>query len=132
MSPISNTARARDQRERTSPPVSIRAYAPGYLAVSLILAFFAIFSLYLSYVIASAIMLAIAIVLVPILGFTDKIVLDRKRLTRTGIIPRIWFRLNGLRRSIKVRNIEQVDTITVGSFRRGGRVRFMHRTSVFG
>ncbi len=132
MSPGSNTDKNRDQRDCIILPVSIRAYAPGYTAVSLLLIFFAVLSFYLSYFIVASIMLAVAIAVVPILGITDKIVLDRKRLTRTGVVPRVWFRLNGLRSSMKLRNVEQVDTVTVGSFRRGGRVRFMHRTSVFG
>ena len=122
----------RDGLDEVRLPVSIRAYAPGYAAASLLLTFFAVLSLYLAFNVTAGVMITLAIVVVPVLAFTDRIVFDGKRLIRTGILPRIWFRLNGLRGWMKLRNVEQVDTITVGSFRRGGRIRFMHRTSIFG
>ncbi|HJS51187.1 MAG TPA: hypothetical protein VJ781_04750 [Pyrinomonadaceae bacterium] len=132
MPPVSKIHEGLGSRDDVRLPVSIRAYAPGYAATSLLLTFFAIFSLYLSFNVVACLMLILALVLVPVLAFTDRIVFDGKRLIRTGLMPRSWFRLNGLRSWMKLRNVEQVDTITVGSFRRGGRVRFMHRTSIFG
>jgi tetratricopeptide (TPR) repeat protein len=132
MSPVTNVNDYRGLQDDVRLPVSIRAYAPGYAAASLLLTFFSLFSLYLSFNIIAGVMIALSIALVPMLAITDRFVFDGKRLIRTGVLPRLWFRMNGLRGWMKLRNIEQVDTITVGSFRRGGRVRFMHRTSVFG
>jgi tetratricopeptide (TPR) repeat protein len=132
MPPVFDAYYHRESRPDVRLPVSIRAYAPGYMAAALLLTFFSVLSLYLSFGVIAAILITFAIVVVPLLGFTDKIVFDGKRLIRTGILPRAWFRLHGLRAWTKLRNVEQVDTVAVGSFRRGGRVRFMHRTSVFG
>jgi tetratricopeptide (TPR) repeat protein len=132
MPPISRVNNDRGSQADVRLPVSIRAYSPGYAAASLLLTFFALLSFYLSFYPIAGAMIGLAVVLVPVLALTDRIVFDGKRLIRTGLLPRIWFRLNGLRGWMKLRNVEQVDTITVGSFRRGGRVRFMHRTSVFG
>ena len=132
MPSISSIHDNRDRPDDIRLPVSIRAYAPGYPAASLLLTFFGVLSLYLAFNVAAGVMITLAIALVPVLAFTDRIVFDGKRLIRTGILPRTWFRLNGLRGWMKLRNVEQVDTITVGSFRRGGRIRFMHRTSIFG
>lgn len=113
-------------------PVSIRAYTPFYAASVLLFVFFAVLSLYLEFQFVAAALFAIGLIAVPLLRATDKIVFDGRRLVRTGILPRLWLRANGMRTALKLKNIEQVDTITAGSFRRGGRVRFLHRTSVFG
>jgi len=130
--------RASDHIELQNPnrdirlPVSIRAYAPSYAAAMLLLTFFAVFSFYLSFDLVGIAMAVASGVVVPVIAWGDKIVFDGKRLVRTGIMPRIWFRMYGLRRAVKLNKIEQVDTVTAGSFRRGGRVRFMHRTSIYG
>jgi len=132
MPPVFDAYDHREIRDHVRLPVSIRAYAPGYAATALLLTFFSILSLYLSFRVVAAILITFGIVVVPLLWFSDKIVFDGKRLIRTGILPRAWFRLHGLRTWTKLRNVEQVDTVAIGSFRRGGRVRFMYRTSIFG
>jgi hypothetical protein len=71
-------------------------------------------------------------VVVPVIAWGDKIVFDGKRFGPHWHHAAIWFRMYGLRRAVKLNKIEQVDTVTAGSFRRGGRVRFMHRTSIYG
>jgi tetratricopeptide (TPR) repeat protein len=113
-------------------PVSVRAYAPGYAGAVLIILFFAALLLYLGFLYLSAVAASTALLVIPFLALTDKFVFDGRRLIRTGLLPKLWFRLNGLRPSVKLRNIEQIDTAIVGTFKRGGRVRFMHRTTVFG
>jgi tetratricopeptide (TPR) repeat protein len=113
-------------------PVSVRAHAPGYAGAVFIGLFISAFLLYVGFWVVSLISVGISLIAIPFLTFTDKIVFDGKRLVRTGLLPKLWFRLNGLRSSIKLRNIEQIDTAIVGTFKRGGRVRFLHKTSVFG
>lgn len=113
-------------------PVSIRAYAPSYLGTAFLLVFFSLLSFYLGYNIAATATLIFALTAIPFFRFTDKIVFDGRRLIRTGIVPRVWFRMHGMRSWIKIRNVEQVDTIVFGSFRRGNRVYFSYRTTVFG
>ncbi|MGH9946012.1 MAG: tetratricopeptide repeat protein [Pyrinomonadaceae bacterium] len=120
------------QPESVRLPVSIRAYTPFYAAAILLLIFFALLSLYLSFNIIAAALFVVAFLVVPILRTTDKIVFDGRRLVRTGLIPKTWFRMNGLRSSIRLRKMEHIGTNIVGSFRRGGRVRYLFRTTVFG
>jgi tetratricopeptide (TPR) repeat protein len=121
-------------REVTRPrlPVSVRAHAPGYAGAVFLGLFISGFFFYVGFLIVGMLTIAISLIAVPFLALTDKIVFDGKRLTRTGVLPKLWFRLNGLRPSVKLRNIEQIDTAIVGTFKRGGRVRFLHKTSVFG
>jgi len=113
-------------------PVSIRAFAPFYAASGLLSVFFGALAIYLDFFIVAATLFLVGLVVVPVLRATDKIVFDGKRLIRTGLLPRMWLRANGMRTALKLKNIEQVDTVTAGSFKRGGRVRYLHRTSVFG
>jgi hypothetical protein len=118
--------------EETRLPVSIRAYAPGYVGAAFLFIFFGLLLLYLGLPILSLIAVLVGIAVVPVLAFTDKIVFDGRRLIRTGLLPKVWFKMNGVRWALKVRSIEQIDTAIVGTFKRGGRVRFLHRTTVFG
>jgi hypothetical protein len=118
--------------ERQRLPVSVRAYAPGYAGAVLLTLFFAALLFYFGFGAISVAAGIAAVTVIPLLALTDNIVFDGRRLVRTGILPKIWLRMNGLRSSIKLRNIEQIDTAIVGTFKRGGRVRFMHRTTVFG
>ncbi|MFL6469078.1 MAG: tetratricopeptide repeat protein, partial [Pyrinomonadaceae bacterium] len=113
-------------------PVSIRAHAPSYVAVGFLSTFFAFLAFYLDFNWIGGVVLAIALICIPVFASTDMIVFDGRRLIRTGIIPRIWFKLHGLRSFLKVRNIEQVDTVTSGSLRYGGRVRILFRTTIYG
>src|SRR5688572_28664399 len=109
-------------------PVSIPAHAPGYAGALFVALFFSALLFYLGFTIASLIAAFIALFVIPVLAFTDKIVFDGRRLVRTGVLPKLWFRMNGLRSTLKLRNIEQIDTAIVGTFKRGGRVRFLNRT----
>jgi hypothetical protein len=113
-------------------PVSIRAHAPGYAGALFITLFFSALLLYLGFTVASITVVFISLFVIPLLAFTDKIVFDGRRLVRTGLLPKLWFRMNGLRSGLKLKNIEQIDTAIVGTFKRGGRVRFLHRTMIFG
>ena len=125
-------SRKDEHQADVSLPVSIRAHAPGYAGATFLTLFAAAFLLYLEYPLVSLAIALTSITLIPFLAFTDRIVFDGRRLIRTGLLPKTWYRLNGLRTSIKLRSIEQIDTAIVGSFKRGGRVRFLHRTTVFG
>lgn len=113
-------------------PVSIRAYAPFYAASACLFVFFGSLSVYLGFYLVGAFLFTIGLIVAPVLRATDRIIFDGRRLIRTGVIPRTWFRANGMRTSLKLKNMEQIDTIAAGSIKRGGRVRFLYRTSIFG
>jgi hypothetical protein len=68
----------------------------------------------------------------PLLLWTDRITFDGKRITRTGILPRFWVKLNNSRFSLKVSDIEQVETHALRALKRGGNVFYRYRTSVKG
>src|SRR4029079_17905192 len=91
---------------RSRLPVSVRAHAPGYAGAVFLGSFISALILYIGFWPVSLGCFAISIFLIPFLAFTDCIVFDGKRLVRTGLLPKLWFRLNGLRPSIKLRNIE--------------------------
>ena len=132
MSQIDEVKKKAGHDQAKKLPVSVRAYAPGYAGAALIVLFFAALFLYFGLSVVSLLFALTAVIIIPALGLTDKIVFDGRRLIRTGVLPKAWFRMNGLRTSIRLRNIEQIDTAIVGTFKRGGRVRFLQRTTVFG
>lgn len=113
-------------------PVSIRAYAPSYAAAVLILTFFAALLFYFSYIIAGAASLTAGLLFIPLLAVFDRIIFDGRRLFRTGLLPRAWFRLHGMRNRIKIRSVDQVETHSTNAIRRGGRVYYTYRTTIFG
>ncbi len=68
----------------------------------------------------------------PFFALSDQIKFDGKRLVRTGIVPRIWAWLNTSRRSLKVTDIEQVETEAIRTIKRGGHVYYRYRTVLRG
>jgi tetratricopeptide (TPR) repeat protein len=68
----------------------------------------------------------------PLFLWTDKIVFDGKRLTRNGILPRVWFWFNNSRKRLKISDVEQVETQALRALKRGGNVFYRYRTSVRG
>jgi tetratricopeptide (TPR) repeat protein len=67
----------------------------------------------------------------PFLAFTDRIVFDGKRMTRTGPLWRLWTFLTGRPRSIKPRAFVHVETEALRALRRGANVTYLYRTSLF-
>ncbi|HNU09333.1 MAG TPA: hypothetical protein PKO33_16310, partial [Pyrinomonadaceae bacterium] len=72
--------------------------------------FFGAFCFYLGWNIGAVLLVAVAVVIVPLLAFTDRVVFDGKRLRRTGVLPRLWARFNDYYHILRVRDIEQVET----------------------
>jgi tetratricopeptide (TPR) repeat protein len=104
----------------------------GYFAALLLSAFFSAFLIYLEIDWAGLLLFIAGWTLFPALLWTDRIVFDGKRLTRTGILPRAWAWLNNFRYRLKLSDIEQVETQSLRALKRGGNVFYRYRTSIQG
>lgn len=112
--------------------VSIRVSPGAYLTALSFLLLIALFLLYLDLYTAAAVISAVSIVVVFALAATDRVVFDGKRIRRTGLLPRIGYRLFGLRDRLKLSDIEQVDSQSLRGIRRSGRFPYRHRTTLRG
>ena len=110
----------------------IRVAPNGYFAALLLSAFFSAFLIYLEINWAGVLLFVAGWTLFPALLWTDRIIFDGKRLTRTGILPRVWAWSNNFRYRLKVSDIEQVETQALRALKRGGNVFYRYRTSVQG
>ena len=112
--------------------ISIRVSPNSYFAALLLSAFFSSFLIYLEIDWAGLSLFVAGWTLFPVLLWTDRIVFDGKRLTRTGFLPRVWAWLNNFRYRLKLSDIEQVETQSLRALKRGGNVFYRYRTSVQG
>lgn len=113
-------------------PISVRVSPNSYLIACLVGTFFSGFFLFLEIDLAGLVLLLISWVTVPLLAFTDRIVFDGKRLTRTGILARVWTAMNGSRRRLRLSDIEIIETQSIRALKRGGNVYYRYRTSIRG
>ncbi len=95
-------------------------------------AFFSSLFLYLEYNIAGYFLLFVSLLIVPVLAISDRIVFDGRALRRSGIIPSLWTRAKGIRRRLKLRDVEQVDSQSLRGIRRNGKVTYRYRTTFKG
>ena len=126
-------------REESSPaaavldiPIQVRVSPHSYLSVLLITTFFSALFFYLDLDIAAAVLFAALWILVPPLALKDRVSFDGKSLMRTGVVPRFWYWINGSRRRLKIKDIEQAETQSIRTMKRGGNVRYRYRTSFRG
>lgn len=110
----------------------VRVSPRSYLAVLFLCAFVAGFLLYLEYDLVALAIISVAFVVLPTLAIFDRVAFDGRRISRTGIVPGAWARMNGFRDRLKLTDIEQVETQAVRTLKRGGRVFYKYRTSLRG
>lgn len=111
---------------------SIRVSPHSYLVVLFVMTFVSALLIYAELEIYALILLAVSWVTLPFLAFTDRVVFDGRRLSRTGAVPKLWASMNRLRRRLKLTDIEQVETQTVRGLKRGGSVSYSYRTTIRG
>ena len=114
------------------PSLSIRVSPQSYFTALLLGTFFSAFLFYLEMDEFGVALFGLSWILVPFFALSDHIKFDGKRLVRTGIVPRFWSWLNTLRRSLKINDIEQVETQAIRTLKRGGHVYYRYRTIVRG
>lgn len=134
---MSNTAQAKAAEVSTAETifdknVSIRVSPNSYFTAIFLATFFSGFLIYLEYNLAAFFLFGAAWIFLPLFLWTDKIVFDGKRLSRSGILPRLWAALNNSRRRLRISDIEQVETQALRALKRGGNVFYRYRTSIQG
>ena len=121
-----------DSKTLVKSTISIRVSPNSYVIALFLAAFFSGFFLYLEYDWAAFTLMSLGFVFLPIFYWTDRISFDGKRISRTGILPNLWSFLNASRLSLKLSDIEQVETQSLRALKRGGNVFYRYRTSVSG
>lgn len=104
----------------------------GYVAFLFAATFLTALIAYLGYPEYGAVLSLALWILIPLLWITDGIVFDGRRISRNGILPRLWARLTGTRDRLKVSDIEQVETVVFPGIKRGRNVYYTYRTTVSG
>ncbi len=120
------------QEPSLSTPASIRVSPNSYLITLVLGTFFAALSFYLRFDTAGFVLFIVSWVLLPFFALNDHIAFDGKRLTRTGLIPRLWSWFTATRHRLKLSDIEQVDTQAVRALKRAGNVYYRYRTTIRG
>ena len=115
-----------------STSVSVRVSPSPYIAAAFFLTFLSAFLVYLEIDPRAVVGVFLMWALVPTAAFFDRIHFDGRRLRRTGPIAWASSRFLGIRQTLKLRDIEQVDTQALRAFRRGGRVIYRYRTTFHG
>ncbi len=113
-------------------PIRIRVSPHSYFIALLLGSFFSAFLFYLELDLPAISLFIIAWIVVPFLAMNDHLVFDGRSLTRAGILPFLWSRLNGTRRRLKINDIEQVETQALRTMKRGGNVYYRYRTAIRG
>lgn len=139
---MANTAQAKGRiasAEKISvvPSISSRSYSirvspNSYFSAAFLLFFISALLIYLQSDFAAGLIFLIALLILPLFYLTDKIIFDGEFLERTGIVPRLWMRLNGQPKKMSVGDIEQVETHSLRALKRGGNVFYRYRTAVQG
>ncbi len=118
--------------ELTDKSVKIRVSPNSYFIALFLATFFTGFLIYLLYDLAAGILFVSSWVLIPFLFWTDRIAFDGIKLVRTGLLPRLWAKVNNTEYCLRLDEIEQVETQALRAIKRGGNVFYRYRTSVRG
>ncbi len=112
--------------------ISIRVSPNNYFVVLFLTTFLTGFLVYLEQDLIAVTLFVVTWLCFPILAWTDRIVFDGKRLTRTGFLPRVWAWTNSTNFRLKISDIEQVESQALRTLKRGGNVVYSYRTTLQG
>ena len=112
--------------------ISIRVALNTYINAFLVGTFFSGLLVYLEFEAPAFVLFLISWVVIPSLAFSDRIVFDGKRLSRSGIAPRLWAWFSNSRSRLKVSDIEQIETASLRAIKRGGNLHYRYRTAMQG
>ena len=112
--------------------IKIRVSPNNYFIALFLSTFFTALLLYLELDIYALSLSVASWIIIPFCIFTDKIVFDGKRLTRTGFIPKFWAWINNDTNTLTLDEIEQIETHALRALKRGGNVFYRYRTSIRG
>ena len=112
--------------------IGIRVSPNDYFTALFLATFFTGFLVYIEQDLAAVLLFVLSWLIFPILAYTDRIIFDGRRLTRTGYLPKFWANLNNSRYRLKIKDIEQVETQALRALKRGGNVFYRYRTVIEG
>ncbi|HMJ09714.1 MAG TPA: hypothetical protein VK468_11955 [Pyrinomonadaceae bacterium] len=123
---------ARSKNVKRGEQISVRSGAGGYVAAALAVMFLAALVSHIGYAVAAVAVCVSAWITVAVLAFRDRVVADGRFITRTGLMPRFASLFTGRRLRLRLCQIEQVETMAVQRFKRGGSVFYAYRTTLRG
>jgi hypothetical protein len=112
--------------------ISIRVSPNNYFIALFLTTFLAGFLVYLEQDFFALALFAASWLTFPALAWTDRIIFDGKRLTRTGFLSRLWAWANSTKYRLKISDVEQVESQALRAMKRGGNVFYRYRTTVQG
>ncbi len=131
--PVNTTAAASGITVAAAEPfVSIRVSPNSYLNALFVATFLTGLLVYLEKDYFALTLFLISWTIFPLLAWTDRIVFDGRKLTRTGILPTFWARFNATKYRLRITDIEQIESQALRALKRGGNVTYRYRTSVQG
>ncbi|MEO8648301.1 MAG: hypothetical protein ABI539_03950 [Acidobacteriota bacterium] len=110
----------------------MRTGSSAYIAAILLIAFISIFLLYLGQLRMGIAIFAVSFFVCLAFAIQDRVVFDGRRLYRTGMVPRLWYRMNGRRDRLRITDIEQSESHALRMLKLGGRIVYRYRTLVRG
>ena len=112
--------------------ISVQTQTKAYLSAAASGSFLSAYLLYAGHDTLSFVFVLLSVLCYPFLAFTDRVVFDGKRRTRTGLVWQIWMIATGQRRKLKPSALVHVETEALRAFRRGSNVTYLYRTSLYG
>jgi hypothetical protein len=129
---LSALAEATEAGKRRQVIAWVRVSPGPYLAVASVSAFLAALLLRSEYDLFALLLIGVALFVIPILAFADRIVFDGVVIRRQSPIHFLLRALFGRHRQLSVSDFETVETNAVRTLRRRGRVRYRYRTQISG
>ncbi len=123
------------ERERPRGGVrlaSVRVSPGSYFATASVLTFASVLLLRAEHDLYALIALGLAWLLIPVLALSDRIEFDGAFVRRRGPLTFIAGLIGVRTKQLEVTDFERVDTQTMRTLRRGGRVRYRYRTQIVG
>ncbi|HKS27143.1 MAG TPA: hypothetical protein VJS44_04960 [Pyrinomonadaceae bacterium] len=115
-----------------APLITVRSSPASYLFIALALTLLALLLIRAEYDEAAIVTLAWAWVFTPLAAFTDRIRIEGRTLSRTGLWAILHKIFKGRALRLDIDEVEQVETYAVRTLRRGGSVRYRYRSEVAG
>jgi len=115
-----------------APLITVRSSPGGYAMTALALTLLALLLMRAEYDQAALATLVSAWLLTPLAAFTDRIRVEGRMLSRTGLVAFVHKIFKGRALKLDIDDVEQVETYAVRTLRRGGSVRYRYRSEVVG
>ena len=119
-------------RTENAPLITVRSSPGAYFAAALTLSFIALLLIRAEYDVAAVLALILAWVFVPLMAFTDRIRVEGRVLSRTGLVAFLHKILRGRSLKLSIDEVERIETYAVRTLRRGGSVRYRYRSEITG